>query len=399
MITPRRLALFAPSSPLFVHVLQGLRRAFTALGVDAQVATPLPDGRTLEAFVANWRPDVVIEINRSRNAIVDCDASFIHVAWIHDHRYAGRPVTHDMGGGAFTFFMMPPDLLGIDEAVVPGDWDLLLPGTDPEFFFERPTAKRWDMSLVGHMYPPLTPALLDMPLVGSAESGVLASGAGGGLTVGEALDRVLDGDMDSLNRGIGDLRGRLDRLMPEGAPEGGDVVRDPASFDQEVLSLFDEIGPRLRGRARLAELMSRVSSRIAFFGSPGWGLWPEFASRYHGEILDQGELADIYRATTLNPHYTLWPLHFRTLDCMACGGCVMVNRTTHPAIASCWDRDFVEGEHYLGCADGDFVEVARRALADPGNCDRIGARAAALVRAKHTWAHRAAEICRVAAAL
>lgn len=388
MILPRRLALFAPASPLFVNVLQGLRRALLELGVDTQVAAPRPDGRTLDAFLANWRPDAVIEINRGRQAIEDCDASFTHVAWIHDHRYAGRSVINSMSGSDLTLFMMPPDLLGIDESTIQGEWDFLFPGADPKFFFEQSTEKKWDMSLVGHMYPPFPPALLATPLI------QFSATSAGGLTVGEALDQVLDGDMDALNRGIDDIHRRLRRLIPDGV-EGV----DPALLNQEVLSLFDEVGLRLRSRARLAELMLRVSPRVAFYGSAGWGLWPAFADHYHGEVLDQAELADIYRATTLNPHYTLWPLHFRTLDCMGCGGCVMVNKIVHPAAAFHWERDFIEGEHYLSCTDGDFVTVAQRALADLAGCARIGAEAARLVRAKHTWSHRAIELCRALAAL
>jgi len=86
--------------------------------------------------------------------------------------------------------------------------------------------------------------------------------------------------------------------------------------------------------------------------------------------------------------------NFRSLDCMACGTAVMVNHVEHADVARCWDADLVPDEHYVAYDGEDFTEIARELLADPERRARIGAKAARVVRERHTWKHRAERILR-----
>ncbi|MBK4722882.1 glycosyltransferase family 1 protein [Azospirillum sp. YIM DDC1] len=375
-IRPRRIALFAKDSPLFIKVLKALQAALEALGVQVHAGWPLPDGPALSAFLADWKPDAVLEINRTRRHITDCDRDFLHIAWMHDHRYGGEWLIDRIGDSRLTYFMMPPDLMGVAADGL-GPWRYLWPGADPAVFAPRPTAPRWDMTLVGHMYGPLPPALLGKPVV----AGTMPCGTVGEL--GDALSRLTPA---ALNRGIPFLQQWLaDQVAACGAPAG------QAGLSQEALSLFDELLPRLILRRFVADAMLRVSGRVRFFGSAGWALWPDYAPHYGGEIIDPQELADIYRATAISPHNTLWPLHFRTLECMACGGFMLINRVDHPDAEAAFG-DFVPGDHYMPYDGADIEEEAARALREPARRMTVGERAARRVHERHTWRHRAEQI-------
>lgn len=375
-VRPRRIALFAKDSPLFIKVLDALRAALESFGVEIHAGWPLPTGPELSAFLDDWRPDAVLEINRTRRHITECDREFLHVAWMHDHRYDGEWLVDGIGDSRLTYFMMPPDLMGVDAERL-GPWRYLWPGADPAVFAPRPTAPRWDMTLVGHMYGPLPAAVLNKP----AMAGSVFCGTVGDLA--DALSRLTPAEM---NQGIPFLQRWLaDRVAACGAPVG------QGALSQEALSLFDEFLPRLILRRFLADTMLRVAERVRFFGSPGWALWPDYARHYGGEVTAPQDLAEIYRATAVSPHNTLWPLHFRTLECMACGGFMLINRVDHPDAEAAFG-DFVPGDHYVFYDGADIEEAAARALREPARRTAIGERAARRVHERHTWRHRAQQI-------
>ena len=114
-----RIALFAPASPLYVNVLMGLRAGFADLGVDVHAGWPLPDGRLLTTFLANFRPDAILEINRCRDQIADCSVPCHHLAWMQDFQYEGRWLLDRFGGSDLFYFMLPPDIYGIDPDALP----------------------------------------------------------------------------------------------------------------------------------------------------------------------------------------------------------------------------------------------------------------------------------------
>jgi spore maturation protein CgeB len=267
--------------------------------------------------------------------------------------------------------------MGLDLAAV-RDWSYLWPGIDPRIFTPGRVARRWDLSLVGHLYPPLPAPLLDAEMV--------AGGIGAG-PFGAFVEMVERLPLSALPLTPAEAHARLaDHCARRGAP------LNLGRLDARSMFLFEELLLRLRSRRIVADAMLAASSDTRFFGNAGWALWPDYARHYGGEILTPQDLAEVYRSSTLNVHVTPWPYHFRTFDAMGCGTVVMINRTGRHAVGPVFEQDFTPGEHYVEYGDDDFAEVARRMLRDDEARARIATAAAHRVAASHTWRHRAAQI-------
>lgn len=372
-----RFALFAPDSPLFVNLLLGLKRGLEALGAEVYAGWPLPSGRVLTTFLAHYRPDVVFEINRARDQIDGCDRSFLHLSWMQDFQWNGFYIDRAVSGSDITYMILPPDIYGIDPAGL-GHWKYLWPGVNEAIFAPGPCEKRWDVSLVGHMYAPPPPAVAaaDLRIDGIAREKLA------GLT-----ESFLASDIRNDSADIPTTR----RFLIDYAARHGSTV-DADRLNPDLLFLVEEVLSRIKGRRFLVDAILAATRDVRFFGSVGWALWDPYAPYYGGEILDPHELAAIYRASRLNAHNSPWPMHFRTLDTMGCGGVALINRVVRPDMDDLFYRDFEPGVHmieYEPLGIGETIEVA---LADPARLDRIGAQAARRVLEKHTWQHRARQI-------
>lgn len=80
-------------------------------------------------------------------------------------------------------------------------------------------------------------------------------------------------------------------------------------------------------------------------------------------------------------------LNFRVFEAMGCGACLVTPRIGHGL-----DKLFVDGEHYVGYADGDSGDAAYRIsflLEHPDLASHIGEMALAEVNARHRARHRA----------
>lgn len=372
-----RIALFAPASPLYVNVLMGLRAGFAELGVDVHAGWPLPDGRMLSAFLGNFRPDAILEINRCRDQITGCAVPCRHLAWMQDFQYHGQRLLDRLGGSDLFYFMLPPDIYGIDPQTLPA-WRYLWPGVNPGIHRPAPAEPRWDLSLVGHMYPP--PPDVVMQAIVEAD----------GLPVGRFADFAES--FFALPLGYADIRldAIRDFLVEQCARGGVGIARE--KLDGNALFLFDEVLLRIKDRRAVADAMLRVSSNLQFFGNAGWILWPDYARRYGGELVDPHDLAAVYRTSRLNVNNSAWPLHFRTLDAMGCSAAVMINNVHRPDVEEHFHADFQPGRHYVPYDAADFEEAARRGLRDEPARLRMGAEAARVVAARHLWRHRAEQI-------
>ncbi|WP_174449651.1 glycosyltransferase family protein [Azospirillum baldaniorum] len=377
MARPPRIALFAPASPLYVNVLMGLRAGFAELGVDAHAGWPLPDGRLLTAFLGNFRPDAILEINRCRDQITGCDVRCRHLAWMQDFQYDGQRLLDRFGGSDLFYFMLPPDIYGIDPATLPA-WRYLWPGVNPDIHCPKPTEPLWDLSLIGHMYPPPPEAVM--------QAAVEVDGQVVG-TFAEFAEAFLASPI-----GYADIRlGAVHSFLVDECARRG-VMLSPKALDGNALFLFDEVLLRIKDRRAVADAMLRVSPKVRFFGNLGWVLWPDYARRYGGELVDPHDLAAAYRSSRLTVNNSAWPLHFRTLDAMGCGSAVMINRVCRPDVDEHFHTDFQPGTHYVAYDATDFEDAAARALRDDAARMRMGAAAAEVIARKHLWRHRAEQI-------
>jgi hypothetical protein len=380
---PRRLALFAPLPPFppnfYLDLLFGMKRGFEALGVDTYVGTSLLPSPVLKVFSNQYRPDVVLEINRVRNKVPDLPKAVLHVAWMQDVRVNEQRSTEEPSESEITYFIVDPEVMGYPPGAR-GKKAILFPGTDTSVYFPDDKEPVSDFSFLGYIPGPLLPPMLNMVIFEHPIKGKLTMG-----------DLVQDlGARAELRHENFDLRDihacvkmGLERFL--GEPLGMEVP-DP------ILTLFDTVVIRILDRRALLEAVLRVSRSLRIYGPESWQHWPEFKPYHLGYLDDVREMRDVYGTTRVNLHNGRLGQHYRVLDCMASGGFLLVNQCRHERDAGGIRRTFEPGTHYVPYTLDTLSDVAREVLADEALRRRIGKQAFEAVSAHHTWKHRAQQI-------
>ncbi|MBP2294315.1 glycosyltransferase family protein [Azospirillum rugosum] len=388
----RRIAIFAEPSPLFVNTVMGLKAGFEELGVDVHAGWPPLPGNVLPSFLANYRPDAVLEINRSRDHIKDCDEDFLHLCWLQDFQYGGHDLLADLGGSGLTYLMVPPDMFGVDLSRSPA-WRHLWPGfntaTGDRAAMPGGAASDGDgpgsdplcaLSFIGHMYaPPPDAAMAATLMVGGVECGRLS----------ELIDAFLVSDFEAGHFSLASFHAFLSSYFRR---FGVDFAIADVPADRRYL--FDEFLIRIKERIQIAERMLAVSPDVRLYGSGGWSQWRRLAPYYHGFLNTPRELAAVYRGSALNVHSGIWPLHFRVIDCLGCGGAAMINRVHHPEARRFFYEEFEAGVDFVDYTPESFVEDARRMLRDRQALERMRRAGQRKILARHTCRHRAEQIMR-----
>lgn len=162
---------------------------------------------------------------------------------------------------------------------------------------------------------------------------------------------------------------------------------------EKSINYFAREYPRLLDREALVKGILRVSDSLELHG-PGWNLHPEFTPYARGVIDSQDDLLDVYRRSRINLANNTHGLglHSRTLECMAVGGFIFTHESPHDDKPGGMLTSFEPGVHYGAFTPENLHEEARRWLADEQGRRRAGQAAAAIVRERHCWRHRAKQI-------
>lgn len=183
-------------------------------------------------------------------------------------------------------------------------------------------------------------------------------------------------------------RGKADRTHHDRIPE----FRTLTTFEKS-LNYFVREYPRLLDREALINNALQVSGSLKLFGQ-GWDMHPEFRHYARGIIDTQEGLLDVYRRSRINLANNTHGLglHSRTLECMAVGGFVFTHESPHDNKPGGMLTSFEPGVHYGVFTPENLHEEAHRWLADEAGRRRVGQQAAAIVRERHRWHHRAQQI-------
>lgn len=173
---------------------------------------------------------------------------------------------------------------------------------------------------------------------------------------------------------------------------------EPSSFglQPEIEGLIDYYArdyPRMLDRRILVQSALLVSKSLELYGD-GWPSHVEFQPYFKGFITSQRELLDVYRRTRLNLMNNTHGigLHSRTLECMAVGGFIFTHTSPHDQKPGGLETSFEPNVHYGVYTTDSFVEDARRWLSADDTRAQAGAKASKIIRQKHLWRHRAAQI-------
>ncbi len=377
-----RIALFSTDHPFYVDMLFGLARGFESIGVDTNVMTQLPRTETLNSFCRQYRPSAVLEINRSRSELPRFPEEIPHICWFQDYN-EGR--NREPSASDITYYLTDPHSLGfpVNESRLSG---YLLPGVDETRYFYGERERQSDLSFIGYIPQPIPKSVLDTAFID-------IEALGRSLTHREIFDVIIDrvNRPDYINLEVPEIR---ELVYSETARRLGIQREHLPGFPPEIMDWFDRRLLRMHDRRRLLKSALNVSESMRIYGTIEWREWPEFARYYRGYLSNQDDIRAVFQTTGINLHNNPngFGMHFRVLECMASGGCIMVNRGRSDDDEAGINAFFEPGVHYVPYTFNDCEAVCREHLPDTERARRIGREASRLVHAEHTWTHRARQI-------
>ena len=326
----------------------------------------------------NYQPDVIFEIDRFRDQIQDFDERICHIAWAQNHHAFGRRIHKDATGSDIVYALY--DLAQFDfPAETAAQARLMRLATDPSLFHPSPIEPTFDLNMIGFIYAPLDLATMNAPVKSQGQDIFY---------VRDIIDAFLALHLYHTDFSVLKVNSFLISFFNDhGIPVTTiDQIPDSLRF------IFDEYLIRLMDRKVICDAMLRVSNNVAFYGGDEWKSWPNFAPHYQRRLTKVHDLANAYRDSRLTVHNGTLSIHFRTLEAMACGRPVLVNRTPNDNTPYGIEYYFEPGVDYIPYPFDQFEEVAARSLRDWSHSAAIGENASRRVLEEHTWFHRAQQI-------
>ncbi|MEQ8508766.1 MAG: glycosyltransferase [Rhodospirillaceae bacterium] len=356
----------------------GLKRGFEELGCECYVGHSLMDGPAMDFFLDDYKPDFVIEINRSRNQILNCNAKFKHVSWVCDYSYGAIDVRENFGGSVFNFFIAPPNYCGHEpENVEP--WACLAFGVDTNIYSKNSLKASLDFSFIGY---------LPSPVSDSEKSFSIRHNDREVCKLGEIIDEIealgirhRNFDQKEIVRVILNVLNRNTNQF------------DKNNLPNQLLIFVQDRWLRTLDRVEMLESAIRVSKAACFYGYGGWPLWPKLSEFYKGPVYTSSAKSAIYSQTRLNLHNNPgFSLHDRILEVMACESAVLLNTPASKGQATSLDQLFTPNFEYFTYDFDNFERTASNLLSTPNRIIDVGKNARKKVLAGHTWLHRATQV-------
>ena len=428
--------------PYDQRMVNGLAEGFREIGCEAiALGAPMP-AETLATIVNRVGPDVVLQVNRFRPTDSPLPPNVRHIAWFQDvFPDTSRRVEGSERTGDIVYALGDAKVLGL-KTELPCFVGSLVTGVDRSTTEVK--RKEWaqvlDFSLCGYIPPPLVfrknlksdlvwylNDLFDrLPVVGASWSfrrlrvrllrryittDYVPYALSTSLQeLSSALYRPLRGELDidliadalratakpyvkmrpeRAQSGHWSRRGRLGRVLAPYRASGA----DRRSALESLINGLTREYPRLLDRVALIGAALQVSRSLALYG-PGWDAHEAFRAYHKGIIDDHPTLLAVFQRSRINLANNTHGLglHSRTLECMAVGGFIFMHRSPHDERPGGMLTSFEPGVHYGAYTPETFREEALRWLADEQGRTKAGAQAAAVIREKHLWRHRAEQI-------
>jgi hypothetical protein len=392
----------------------GLAAGFIELGYEA-IALPSPmSAEKIGDIAEQVGADVVMQVNRFRPFDPPLPPHIRHIAWFQD---VFPDTSHDLNAterhGDIVYALGDANVLGLN-VELPCFLGSLVTGVDPRLVKDSRGAPSQpvDFSLCGYIPAPLVfepsrksqlawylnervdriPLIGDSWTVRQLRSRLLQRYLHRGYVpyplatalreATTALYRPLRGELD-IRVLSGELRSAVEPYANLGTNNGVERFINMLTYDY----------PRLLDRVALIRAALEVSQSLELYG-PGWDKHEQFRAYHKGTVNDPYALLSIFRRSRINLANNTHGLglHSRTLECMAVGGFVFMHRSPHDESPGGMLTAFEPDVHYGAYTPETFREQATRWLRDEAGRIKVGAQAAAIIREKHLWRHRAQQI-------
>lgn len=371
----KRISIFLPK-PTFIYknLFRSIANGFKQCGLLVTGDTRHLYEEEMQAWCKEYKPDVIFEMDRTRDMIPSIPPEIKHVAWVGDtyHHFLDR-----FTGSEITYFFFPNNYRNFNNSNGMSDW--LPPGADQSIFTYGKKNFLSDVSFIGHIPKPWTQEELDR----------LVSGSGMPLySFGDLLTDYIPALASLLYKG--------NYIFDDFFTMANAIYKEKFGADLQVdnVLLYDIIGRTLRmfTRTKVMNAVVEATDSIRLYGPENWNLWPQYSKFYKGWVRNDNNRRDIYQTSQINFHDNITGLHFRTIDCMGSGGLLFFRTTSddtaYGGIKTCFD----EGRHYVSFSIEDFAEKMRYYLNRPDLCEKIRHNAAELIQKEHTWTHRAKKV-------
>jgi len=367
----RRIAIFMPRDTAWYRILlRQLARGFSQSGLQVSCHCGLLDEAGLSAWVEQYRPDVVLEMNRSRKDVPFLSKEIAHICWLVD--FNGRAIS-DFYGSDITYLFSANwlDKFGYD-----GLYRWLAPGSCVDDYYPYPTDFQYSAAFVGHIPKPWSEDELAVDI--SADSRPLRFGE-----VLPLLEPLVVARRNYLN-----VHDDYLHLLKT-------VVNTQFNRDVRLTHKLEyDISGRLIRMLNRRELIDNILAvtDVALFGPRNWAEWDCYRSYYRCQLDSVEQLRQVYVGAQINFHEGE-SAHFRVMDCMASGGLMLIKKNH-------WDdlvgggiaNFFTAGRHYVEFHADEVGDLCRYYLSNPTSAQRVRDAAASAVRRAHTWRHRAEAI-------
>jgi len=365
-----KIALFVPHTFFYVKLFFSIKKALEFHGFHVIGRTELLSGNALLEFCRQDQPDVIWEMNRSRNEIPELPEHIVHIAWIVDTQ--GKKINDFSGSDLLYFFWHNwiKDCNSRSSRIV--DW--LPPGFDPELYFPEPGNFISDISFVGH---------ISFPWRIEEEKRMLFESPELNVTFKDALQHLEHQAQTTDLTGYheDDYIGMALSFLP-------DAVRERISLNSCVqYDLGCRAILRMAFRQKMLDMVVASGASIRFFGPGGWNAWPKYQPFHQSVLTEPADLRAVYQSSKINLHEGVG-VHFRTLDCMASGGLLFFMASPDDALSGGIQSCFTPGKHYVEFDQNNFSEKAAFYLAHSEERTQVCEQAHAEVVSRHTWKHR-----------
>lgn len=367
-----KIAIFLPKANAFyTSLIFQMKRGLEAHGVDVWCGLQHMDEVSLLGFCREWKPDVIFEMNRTRNEIPSLPKDIKHIAWVVDTN--GRYNSHFKGSEIIYF--IGHNWMNANQST-DSFVDFLPPGVCPQVYFYSESDQISDFSFVGH---------IPLPWDNEDKNRIIANGSDGQITFGDLLEQFIDRIEDTKKKYFTN-----DTYIEVAIQLIKEILKESIILNMDDIMRYD-IGCRtirMLYRKKLVDLILQISKDIRIFGSSNWEKWPEYKDYYISFLSNPLDIRNVYQTSRINLHEGV-ALHFRSIDCLASGGLLFYFEDSPADDANesiC--RYFEPDRHFILFNKDNLAEKARYYLSDEQSRRKIGQSASHETMQNHTWHHR-----------
>jgi len=353
------LFYFNSNSPFYTNLFYSIKRGFEEANCLIEGEPKLLNSNDLRKKIFSFKPDFVLEINRTKSEIVNFPKGVLHVGWLFD--VWGKETQDLYSDIIYTFGY---NWLNIFPKINAKYKTCLPPATDASIYKALNIKKSYDFSFLGHIPKPWADKELQR-IIGYNKNKTLYF-----KDILPPLEKQRLAKDNTLNLETFQKKHNFTFLK-----------------DLETSLLYD-IGTRIyrqKNRMHFLNLIEKISTSIVIYGT-NWNLYEKYVPYYKGYLDDPSKINEAIQSSKIMLHDN-HNFHFRILDAMASGTPVMIasprkNSDNLELFGLKKNIDYLE----IDIFSNSSIEFPHQEL------ETISTNARRNVMQNHLWVHRAQTI-------